>query len=143
MVNAADALWDARNHRSRRRRETRGVAVPIQNTTPFPLRICTDFKTLAMACVRITITTMQGPISVQDLAPGWKTKKPPSPTGSAAMPQHATATAMHFPNLAGLIFLTEKNHLPPQTRLSPFVVWKKIRLSHQPDGLLGTVASGV
>jgi hypothetical protein len=40
---------------------TRGAPVPVQKVAPLPTRIFSVFKTLAMACASITITTIQEP----------------------------------------------------------------------------------
>jgi hypothetical protein len=53
-----------------------------------------------MACVYFTITTPIG------LTGAFRPVLGRTPFGSAAFPTHATATAMHFPANAGLIFLT-------------------------------------
>ncbi len=81
MVRAVEALWDARSshdptvmaamtHRNRSlapaegSRATRGPALPVQKVAPLPTKIFSIFKTLAMVCASITITTMQGPTGV-------------------------------------------------------------------------------
>jgi hypothetical protein len=61
-----------------------------------------------MAHANFTIITPTRLTGVSHPVIGRKTELPPNPFGSAAIPAHATATAMHFPANAGLIFLTDE-----------------------------------
>jgi hypothetical protein len=75
--------------------------MPAPKVTLLPAMIFTPFKTLAMAPVNITITMPTRLTGVFLPVLGRQTKLPPNPT-------HTTATAMHFPANAGLIFLTDE-----------------------------------
>jgi hypothetical protein len=58
-----------------------------------------------MACASFTIITPIEHTGVLRPVLTQKTKMPPNLFWFAAIPAHATATAMHFPANAGLIFL--------------------------------------
>jgi hypothetical protein len=123
MVKAADALWDARGGHdptvsaataqrsrspapnSRRRGDKRGSNTRSKSCPP-PPQISIHFRTLAMACANFTITMPIGLTGVLHLCLVGKLVCRRTIFGSAANPAHATATAMHFPANAGLIFLT-------------------------------------
>jgi hypothetical protein len=64
--------------------------------------------TLAMACANFTITTPTRLTGVFHPELGWKTELLRTLSSAAAILAHATATAMHFPANAGLIFLTDE-----------------------------------
>jgi hypothetical protein len=126
MVRAADALWDTRGgmtlqsqpprHRetgtplpAAGREATKGTVTPVPKVAPLPAQIFIHFKTLAMACVNFTITTPIGLTDAFRPVLGRKTNTVRrAPFGSATFSTHATATAMHFPANAGLIFLTDE-----------------------------------
>jgi hypothetical protein len=61
-----------------------------------------------MACASFTIITPTEHTDVCTLYVFGKLKCCRTFSGSAAIPAHATATAMHFPANAGLIFLTDE-----------------------------------
>jgi hypothetical protein len=129
MVKAADALWDARRGHdptvpaaltqrsrspapsSRKRGDKRGGNARPKSC-PLPTQIFIHFKTLAMACVNFTITTPIGLTGALRPVLGRKTIRRRTSFCSAAFPTHATATAMHFPANAGLIFLTDEFFSP-------------------------------
>ncbi len=125
MVKAADALWDARGshdptvaaastQRSRSptpssgKRGDKGAVTPIPKVVPLPAQISTLFKTLPMACANFTTTTPIGLTGAFRPVLGRKLLSRRTPFSSAAFPTHATATDMHFPANAGLIFLTDE-----------------------------------
>ncbi len=126
MVRPADALWNACGSHNPTvatvmtlcskeaqlllavRRMTEGMATPVPKVILLPAPISFPFKTLAMACTNFTTSMATKPTMAFSLVPGWKTEAPLNLTSSAAIPAHATATAMHFPANAGLIFLTDE-----------------------------------
>jgi hypothetical protein len=60
-----------------------------------------------MMCANFIITTPTRLTGVLHPVLGRKTSLPPNHFRSSASPAHATATALHFPANAGLIFLTD------------------------------------
>jgi hypothetical protein len=82
--------------------------MPAPKVTPLPAQISILFKTLAMACVNFTTTTPIGLTGAFRPVLGWKTNAPPDPFWFGGFSTHATATAMHFPANAGLMFLTDE-----------------------------------
>ena len=90
------------------REATKGAVTPVPKVAPLSVQISIPSKTLAMACANFTITTPIGLTGAFRPVLGRKLIRRRTPFGSAAFPTHATATAMHFPANAGLIFLTDK-----------------------------------
>jgi hypothetical protein len=118
MVKATDALWDARGghdptvaaastQRNRSPAPTNGkrgdkrAATPVPKVAPLPAQIFIHFKTLAMACVKFTITTPIGLTGAFRPVLGRKTNTPPDPFQFVLFPY-----TCHCPANAGLIFLT-------------------------------------
>jgi hypothetical protein len=75
---------------------------------PLSIQIFILFKTLAMACANFTTTTPIGLTGAFCPVLGRKTNLPPDFFQFGSFSTHATATAMHFPANAGLMFLTDE-----------------------------------
>jgi hypothetical protein len=90
------------------REATNGTVTPAPKVAPLPVQIFIHSKILAMACANFTIITPIGLTGAFRLVLGEKTKCRRTTFGLAAFPTHTTATAMHFPAHAGLIFLTDE-----------------------------------
>jgi hypothetical protein len=90
------------------RRATKGTATPVPKVTRLPALLSTFFRTLPMACTNFTIITPIEHTGVLHPALSRKLKCSRTLSSSAAIPAHATTTAMHFPANARLIFLTDK-----------------------------------
>ncbi len=76
---------------------------------PLPAQIYIAFTTLAIPCTNFTMTTPTRLTFVYlTLYLVWKLNCRRTHSVLAAIPAHATATAMHFPANAGLIFLTDE-----------------------------------
>jgi hypothetical protein len=88
------------------REATKGAATPAPKVAPLPAPIFIRFKTQAMASVNFTTTTPIGLTGALRLF--GKLISHRTIFGSADTHTHATATAMHFPANAGLIFLTDE-----------------------------------
>jgi hypothetical protein len=115
MIKAADALWDAcRGHdptvvaattqRSRslaptsRKKDNERNGNARSKGALIPASISSLFTTLTTACENIKIFMATKPTNAFSLAPGHKK------LSAAANLAHTTATAMHFPANAGLLF---------------------------------------
>jgi hypothetical protein len=90
------------------REATNGVVMPAPKVVPLPALIFIPFRTLARARVNFIITTPQGSQVCFTLCLVRKLACHQTTFGSVAIPTHDTATAMHFPANAGLIFLTDE-----------------------------------
>jgi hypothetical protein len=77
---------------------------PSRKITLLPHPPFTNSKTLAMACVSITVSMGQGLKSVWTLAPIQKTNKSPSLGGC----NNNTCHCHSFPSNSGLIFMTDE-----------------------------------
>jgi hypothetical protein len=121
MVKAADALWDARGGHnptvaatltqrirspapSSKKRGNKGAVTPAPKVALLPAQTFIPFKTLAMACIISQLLQPQGSQVCSALCLVEKLACRRATSGSAANPTYATATAMHFPANAGLIF---------------------------------------
>jgi hypothetical protein len=89
---------------------TKGAATPVPKVVLLTALTSIHFTTLAMACVNFTTTTPTRPSGVVHPVRYLigKLKSGRTLTGSVATSTHATATAMHFPANARLIFLTDE-----------------------------------
>jgi hypothetical protein len=82
--------------------------VPVSKRRPLPTKIFQFSKPWQWRVQVSQILQCKGPQACKTLHLVGKLKSRRAFTGSAAMSAHATATAMHFPADAGLIFLTEE-----------------------------------
>jgi hypothetical protein len=87
---------------------TKEAVTPAPKVAPLPAQIFILFRTLAIACLNFTTTMTIGLTGAFCPVLGLKTNSPPDPFRFGGFSTHATATAMHFPANAGLMFLTDE-----------------------------------
>jgi hypothetical protein len=90
------------------REATKGKVTPAPKVAPLPAQAFIHFKTVAMACINFTITTLIRLTGALCPVLCRKTSLPPNHFRIGGKSDTRTATAMHFHTKAGLIFLTDE-----------------------------------